>query len=149
MSQPPGTPVGEPESPRGPWPGPRPPGGYGTPPPPYPPGFLPPPPRRANGLGTASLLVGLVALLATLSIFGGVILGVTAVVLGLVARRRVKRGEATGAGAALIGIVLGVIAVAAGAFIIWLAFGTEVFNEDYQHCLGERNGHAEFCQQYR
>jgi hypothetical protein len=24
-----------------------------------------------------------------------------------------------------------------------------LFNEDYQHCLGEANGHAEYCQQYR
>lgn len=120
----------------------------GAPPPPYP-GFMPPPTRRGNALGIASLVVGLAALPAVLTIFGGAILGIAAVVMGIVARRRVKRGEAAGGGAELAGIVLGLVAIVASAFVIWLAFGTELFNEDYQHCLGYHNGMAQYCEQYR
>lgn len=123
-------------------------GPYG-PPQPYYPGSTPPPYGRRNGLGTGSLLLALVALLATLTVFGGVILGIAAALMGFAARRRVKRGEATNGGVAMTGIVLGIVAAVVGLFIIWLGFGTELFNENYQHCLGEKNGHAEYCQEYR
>lgn len=118
---------------------------YG-PPQPYYPGSTPPPSRRGNGLGTASLAVGLVALPAVLTLFGGAILGIAAVIMGVVARGRVQRSEATGGGAALVGIVLGLIAVVASAFVIWLVFGTELFNEGYQRCLDQRGGD---CAEYR
>ena len=147
-----GRPLGEPErlpdSPQGPWTGPHPPGGYGTTPQAYP-GFTPPPAGRGNGLAAGSLVVGLVALVAALTLFGGAILGIAAVMMGFVARRRVKRGEATGGGVALAGIVVGFIATVASLLIIWLALGTGLFNEDYQHCLGEHNGMAQYCEQYR
>ncbi len=81
-----------------------------------------------------------------LTLFGGAILGIAAVIMGVVARGRVKRGEATGGGAALVGIVLGLIAVVASAFVIWLVFGTELFNEGYQRCLDQRGGD---CAEYR
>ncbi len=116
---------------------------------PYYPGFIPPVTGRRNGLGIGSLVLALVALVATVTIFGGPILGIAATAMGFTARRRVKRGEATGGGVAMAGIVLGIVAVVVGLFTIWLAFGTDLFNENYQHCLGERNGHAEYCQQYR
>lgn len=139
---------GPPQSPHGAWSGPNAPGAYGPPPQPYP-GFTPPPTGRRNGLGAGSLVLGLVALVATITIFGGAILGIAAAGMGLLARRRVKRGEANDGGLAMAGIVLGIVAIAASVFVIWLAYGTDLFNEDYQHCLGEANGHAEFCQQYR
>jgi hypothetical protein len=115
---------------------------------PYP-GFIPPPTGHRNGLGAGSLVLGLVALVATVTIFGGAILGIAAAAMGLVARRRVKRGEANDGGVAMVGIVLGIVATVVGLSIIWLAFGTDMFNEDYQHCVGEQNGHAEYCQRYR
>ncbi len=144
-----GEPDGPPQSPRGEWSGPYAPGPYGPPPQPYHPGFVQPPTGRRNGLGTGSLVLALVALVATVTIFGGAILGIAAVAMGFVARRRVERGEATDGGPAVAGIVLGIVAAVVGLFIIWVAFGTDLFNENYQHCLGEQNGHAEYCQQYR
>lgn len=144
-----GGPDGPPQSPHAGWSGPNAPGAYGAPPQPYYAGFIPPPTGRRNGLGSGSLVLGLVALVATVTIFGGAVLGIAAAVMGFVARRRVKRGEATDGGLAMAGIVLGIVAAVVGLFIIWLAFGTDLFNENYQHCLGEQNGHAEYCQQYR
>ncbi|HXO79053.1 MAG TPA: DUF4190 domain-containing protein [Mycobacterium sp.] len=153
MTDSPGRPFGEPDgapqSSRTGWSGPNAPGAYGPPPQPYYPGFMPPPTGHRNGLGTGSLVLALVALVATVTIFGGAILGIAAVAMGLVARGRVRRGEATDGGIAVAAIALGIVAAVVGLSIIWLAFGTELFNETYQHCLGERNGHAEYCQQYR
>lgn len=140
---------GPPQSPHGGSPGPNAPGAYGPPPQPYYPGFMPPPTGRRNGLGSASLVLALVALVATVTIFGGAILGIAAAVMGFVARGRVKRGEATDGGVAIAGIVLGIIATIVSAFVIWLAFGTDMFNEDYQHCLGYHNGMSQYCEQYR
>jgi Domain of unknown function (DUF4190) len=94
-------------------------------------------------------VLGLVALVATVTLFGGAILGIAAAAMGFVARRRVKRGEANDGGAAMAGIVLGIVASVVSLFIIWLAFGTDLFNENYQHCLGEHNAHTEYCEQYR
>ncbi|MDT5044975.1 MAG: hypothetical protein QOD88_884 [Mycobacterium sp.] len=143
-----GEPDGPPQSPHGGWSGPNVPGAYGPTPQPYP-GFMPPPTGRRNGLGAGSLVLALVALVATVTISGGAILGIAAAAMGLVARRRVKRGEATDGGVAMAGIVLGIVAAVVGLFIIWLAFGTDLFNENYQHCVGEHNGHQEYCEQYR
>ncbi|MBU3748915.1 MAG: DUF4190 domain-containing protein [Mycobacterium sp.] len=101
----------------------------GLPPGPYPGGYPPPPmpygdyypgaPAAAprNGLGVAALVVAIIALLASCSVAGGLILGGTAVILGFLARGRVKRGEANNGGLALTGIVLGGLAI-----LISLAF---------------------------
>jgi hypothetical protein len=103
----------------------------------------------------ASLVIGIVALV-TSPLCVGVGLGIAAVAMGLAARRRVKRGEAAQGGVALAGIVLGILAtvvgLAVGAILgAILVFGiaTDQFNEVYQHCLGEHNGHTEYCEQYR
>jgi hypothetical protein len=133
MTDPSGRPWGEPDGP----------------PQPYYPGSTPPPSGHRNGLGTGSLVLALVALATTVTLVGGVVLGITAAVMGFVARGRVKRGEATNGGVAMAGILLGILAAVVELGLIWLAFGTDLFNEDYQHCLGEANGHAEYCQQYR
>jgi Domain of unknown function (DUF4190) len=86
------------------WPGPYPPALQ-----PYS-GFPPMLTNPKNGLGIASLVVAIVALLLSVSVIGGVILGFAAVILGLAARARVRRGEATNGGVAIGGIVLGIIA---------------------------------------
>ena len=98
---------------------------------------MPLPPR--NGLGTAALVVGIVALVGSFSIAGGIILGIGAVALGFAGRARAKRGEATNGGAATAGIVVGVIAIIAG--LVFIAFWVGLFNQmgagDYFDCLQE------------
>lgn len=64
-----------------------------------------------NGLGVAALILGIAALLTFWSIVGGIVLGLIAIVLGFVARGRVKRAEATNGGMALTGAVLGLVAM--------------------------------------
>ena len=109
------------------------PGGY--PPPPRYGGYYPPPAATPkNGLGIASLVVAIIALF---TVFGGIVLGVVAVILGFLGRGRVQRGEATNGGVAIAGIVLGVlsilVSVAAIAIAVW-SF-KEVGGTDYVDCL--------------
>jgi hypothetical protein len=142
MGTPGGPPDGAPPSPYRP--GPYPPG-----PPPYS-GFPPAPAAPMNGLGIASLVVGIVALLATWTVLGSLALGVIAAALGATARGRVRRGEATNGGVATAGIVLGIVAaVAPIILLVGLAVFTDAFNGDYQHCIGYHPGDEQACEQYR
>jgi Domain of unknown function (DUF4190) len=130
------------------------------PPHPYPPGTYPPPqypafPPRPGGPGTgyavASLVIGILAVV-TAPVLIGLVLGVMAVVMGISARRRIKRGEAAHGGFAVAGIAFGVLAIAIGlavGAILVLGIATDQFNEDYQHCLGYHNGMSQYCEQYR
>ena len=108
------------------------------PPPPQPyAGYAPPPAGPRNGLGIASLVIAIVALMSSFSVVGGVILGIVAVILGFIARGRVRSGEANNGGIALAGIILGFVAMIAGlAFIaIWFGFSKEVGVTDYIDCV--------------
>ena len=125
-------------------PGAYPPGAYA--PGPYPGGYPPapygdyyqgPPAAPKNGMGIASLVVAIIALIGSFSVVGGVVLGVAAVILGFVARNRVKTGQADNGGVALAGIILGVVSVIAGlAFVaIWVGLFNQVGAGDYFDCL--------------
>jgi hypothetical protein len=87
-------------------------------------GFQPPVARPSNGLGTAAMVLGLIAVLfAIVPIVGAFIaipLGVLAIVLGFVGRGRVKRRLATNSGLALSGIILGLLALIIA--IVWGLF---------------------------
>lgn len=119
----------------------QPPPGYG--PYPYgPPGYgygygAPPPQAPRNGLGITALVLGIVALLAFWSVVGGILLGVAAVIVGLIARGRVTRGEANNGGVAIAGIALGALAiVVSAAFIaVWAGVFEEVGGTDYLDCV--------------
>ena len=70
--------------------------------------------ERRNGVGVAALVVGLVSLvLAALILFFPIagILGLIAVVLGIVGIRRAARGEADNRGQAIAGLVTGLLAL--------------------------------------
>ena len=103
----------------------------------------------SNGLGTAALVVGIVAILAVISIIGGILLGVVALILGIVARGRVRRGEATNGGAALAGIILGAAAVVLSIGLV--AAGVSLLNSDsgkkLQNCLNSAGNNQEAVDQ--
>ncbi|MDX3854387.1 DUF4190 domain-containing protein [Streptomyces sp. AK02-01A] len=75
----------------------------------------------SNGMGIAAMVLGIIAV-AVFCIWGlGVILGVLALIFGIIGRRRARRGQATNGGMALAGIILGAIgAVISGAFVAFL-----------------------------
>lgn len=109
-----------------------PPPGYGAPPPgydtpyatgPYGAGGPGGPPR--NGLGTAALILGIIAIPGILTIVLGILLGLLALIFGIVGRKRFARREATNGGAALAGAILGGFALAVS--IVLIAVGATFF----------------------
>lgn len=130
--------------PQGPYPG-------AYPPPPSPYGAYPGAPvAPRNGLGIAALVTAIVAIVATFTIFGGIALGVVAVILGIVARGRVKRGEADNGGVALTGIILGVVAILISVALIffWGWLFKSVGGGDYVDCVqraGQDQAKIEQC----
>jgi hypothetical protein len=114
------------------------PGSY-PPPPPQPYAGYSPPVVTKNGLGIAALVVAIIGLVFCWTVAGGVILGVAAIIMGFVARGRVKRGEATNGGVAIAGIVLGFLAIIVSlVFIpIWIGMFQEVGGSDYVDCLSK------------
>jgi Domain of unknown function (DUF4190) len=159
--------MSEPDNPETPPPPPPPPSAPppppGAPPPPsygqypgsYPPppqaspygGYAPPPPSAPqNGLGIASLVTAIIALL---SVVGGIVLGVVAVILGFMGWGKAKRGQATNGGVAVAGIVLGFLSIIEAVVVIGLfiwGFG-EVGGTDYVDCLSRAGSDQEAVQQ--
>jgi len=100
-----------------------------------------------NGLGVGALIVGIIALVTTVTFFGafvGWLLGIIAVVLGFLGRSRAKKGEADNGGMALAGIITGAIAfVLSVIFVVIIVafvwtFGSNTNN--YLDCVSNANG---------
>lgn len=70
-----------------------------------------------NRLGTASFIAGLIGLATAITVVGGAVFGVVAVVLALFARRRLARQQANNRATTTAGLVTGVVAVAASLFL--------------------------------
>ncbi|MFF1963727.1 DUF4190 domain-containing protein [Streptomyces sp. NPDC058232] len=91
-------------------------------------------PGPANGLGIASMVLGIIAVIGFCMWGLGVVLGVLALILGLIGRGRAKRGEATNGGMALAGVILGSIGIViSGAFLgflIWAIANDDLNNDD-------------------
>ncbi|MEV7277982.1 DUF4352 domain-containing protein [Streptomyces sp. NPDC093111] len=92
----------------------------------------PTPAAMRNGLGTAALILGIIGTvsgLIPLFFWLAGILGLIALILGLVGKGRVKRGEASNKGAALTGAILGLAALVlsvVGAVITFTAVSDAV-----------------------
>jgi hypothetical protein len=135
-----------------PWP---PPPQYGAYPGSYPPpaqpyaGYAPPPTGPRNGLGITALVLAIIGLVFCWTVVGGIILGLCAIIIGLVARGRVKRGQATNGGVAIAGIVLGFLAIIVSlVFIpIWYGVFEEVGGTDYVDCLSKAGSDQQAIQQ--
>ena len=81
-------------------------------------------PSYRNGMGTAALVVGVVALvLAVLLIFFPIafVLGILAVIFGAVGLKRAQRGEASNKGHAIAGLVCGAL-----AFLLAVSIGVRL-----------------------
>ncbi len=63
-----------------------------------------------TGMAVASLILGILGILTAFFLLGG-LLGLVAVILGVLALGKIKRGEADGRGMAIGGIVTGAIAL--------------------------------------
>ena len=102
----------------------------------YPPGGYQAAPRRRNGMGTAALVLGVLALvLVLLLIFSplGAFLGLLAVIFGIVGIVRANRREADNRGQAVTGLVTGGLALLLGIWFtisvgVWFSTNVNDFN---------------------
>ncbi|MFC4604050.1 DUF4190 domain-containing protein [Rhodococcus kronopolitis] len=101
-----------------------------------------------NGAGIAALIVGILALVTSWTVVGGVVLGILAVILGFVGRSQVRKQRATNGGMSLAGILLGVLAVIVS--IVLVVVGVGLFNKvggrDFVDCMRDA-GSSERAQQ--
>ena len=104
-------------------------GGYGA----------PPQYRYGGGMATAALVLGILAIVTCITVIGGILLGILAIVLGAVAASRARRGEAPGRGRAIAGIVTGAIGLVLSGLLV--AAGVSLLNsetgQELQQCLEE------------
>ena len=126
-------------------------GGYPPPPPPYS-GYPAPAVGLRNGFGVAALILGLLSLPAIFTVVGGLILGVAAIVLGILGRNRAKKGEANNGGIAIAGIVLGALGVLLSVVMgVLFAIGAATFmkfgGRDYIDCMEQAGSDAGAQQQ--
>lgn len=87
-----------------------------------------------NGAGTAALVLGIIGLLLSPVLVGGV-LGVVAVVLAMVGLGRVNRREATNRGSAIAGVVLGLVAIAVSLTVVVFAYKNRDNVNNLSDCL--------------
>ncbi|OEU87184.1 hypothetical protein DB35_27210 [Streptomyces abyssalis] len=76
----------------------------------------PRPPR--NGMGVAALTLGLAGALLFWTVLGGIVLGLLALIFGIVGFRRGKRGEATNGTLAAVGAVIGALALVGSSAVL-------------------------------
>ncbi|MGH3941026.1 MAG: DUF4190 domain-containing protein [Pseudonocardiaceae bacterium] len=116
-----------------------PPAGYGQTPPPAGHGQNPAP---RNGFGIAALVLGVLALLSSWTILGGILLGLLALIFGLLGRGRAKRGEATNGGMSIAGAVLGAVGllIAIGLIVLGVSIFNSPAGRDYQQCVEQSGG---------
>lgn len=100
----------------------------------------PTPPR--NGFGVAALVLGLLAVVLFWTVIGGIVLGILALIFGLLGRARAKRGEATNGGMSIAGVVLGALGLLIPIGLI--IFGVSLLNSpaarDYYQCVEQASG---------
>ncbi|MDG4865454.1 DUF4190 domain-containing protein [Streptomyces sp. T-3] len=113
-----------------------------SPPPQYPQGPYPgpgstPAPAPGKGMAVTALVLGIVACVTFWTVVGGLLLGLLALIFGIVGVRRAARGRADGRTMAIIGMVLGVLAMIGAGLV--LAVGLVFWNSDtvstYKDCM--------------
>ena len=100
-------------------------------------------------MATAALVLGILAIVTCWTVIGGVLLGLLAIVLGVLAARKARRGEADGHGRAVAGVVTGAVGLLLAVALI--AFGVSILNrtstKNLKHCLKNANGNQSAVQQ--
>lgn len=74
-----------------------------------------------NGMGTAALVLGIIGLVLSILVIG-VLPAILAIIFGAIGRSRARRAEATNGGAALAGIITGVLAIVVAVSVLTLGF---------------------------
>lgn len=90
------------------------------------------PPLPSNGMGTSSLVLGIIAAVLFCLWPLAILLGILAVIFGVIGRGKARRGEATNPGQALAGIICGAVGtvLAVGLMVVFFALPDDLGVDD-------------------
>jgi amino acid permease len=101
-------------------------------------------PARKNALAVVALILGIVACVLFWTVIGGILIGLIAVVLGIIAAVKARKGRAPHRAMAIIGAVLGALALIASVIIV--AVGVSILNssefKNFNDCVQHANSQA-------
>ncbi|MDQ0401686.1 DUF4190 domain-containing protein [Streptomyces sp. DSM 40167] len=101
--------------------------------------------RRSNGMAVAALVLGILAVLLFWTVIGGALLGLLALIFGIIGARRARGGRAPRRGMSIVGAVLGVLGLIASVVII--AIGASILNsdefKDFDDCVQHADSQSE------
>lgn len=96
---------------------------------PYAPQYPYPAPRPGNGLAVAAMVLGIIALVMFWAWFLGGILGILAIIFGILGRSKARQ-VGVGGGAAMAGLICGIIAVVlAVVFVVFIFAAVSAFDD--------------------
>ncbi|MER7699875.1 MULTISPECIES: DUF4190 domain-containing protein [unclassified Streptomyces] len=101
-------------------------------------------PARTNGFAVAALVLGLIACLFFWTVVGGLLLGLLAVVFGIIAALRTRQGRAPRRAMAIVGAALGAIGLIGSAVVLVLAvsvFDSQEF-QNFEDCMNQADGQS-------
>ncbi|MEU9710328.1 DUF4190 domain-containing protein [Streptomyces sp. NPDC047967] len=102
------------------------------------------PPARTNGFAVAALVLGLLACLFFWTVVGGLLLGLLAVVFGVIAALRTRQGRAPRRVMAIVGAAFGALGLIGSVIVLVVAvsvFDSQEF-KDFENCVERANGQA-------
>ncbi|MEU2795655.1 DUF4190 domain-containing protein [Streptomyces sp. NPDC059164] len=102
------------------------------------------PPARTNGFAVAALVLGLLACLFFWTVVGGLLLGLLAVVFGVIAALRTRQGRAPRRVMAIVGAAFGALGLIGSVIVLVVAvsvFDSQEF-KDLENCVERANGQA-------
>ena len=100
----------------------------------------PPVRRYGAGLATTALVLGIIALLSSITVIGGIVFGLLALVFGFLGLRRTKLG-APGKGRAVTGMVTGALGLVVS--VVLVAAGFALWNSDSVQCVRNSDNQAQ------
>ncbi|MFE2294715.1 DUF4190 domain-containing protein [Streptomyces sp. NPDC059452] len=104
-----------------------------------------PAPAASNGFAVTALVLGLLACVFFWTVIGGLLLGLLAIVFGILGALRARQGRAPRRVMAIIGAVLGGLGLIGSVLVLFLSFS--LFNSEefknFGECVQSANSKAE------
>ncbi len=115
-----------------------------------------------NGFGITALVLGILAVVLCWTAIGGIVLGVLAIIFGILGINRANHGIASGRGMPIAGLVTGIVGLVISVLLVFVLgslfsfFGGQQF-KDFTTCIQQANNdqakiqqcQTEFQQQYQ
>lgn len=105
--------------------------------------------KPGKGLAIGALICAIIGILTSWTVIGGIVLGIVALILGLIALSKAKKGQASGSGMSIAAIILGIVSVALSiALIVWgVGLFKDAGGDDFIDCMNNAGSDSSAQQQ--